>query len=69
MKTPMSNKHPDMVSAIEAVFPGTIKAIQEKKCPLCKEPITPFRNALSEREYEISGMCQTCQDSIFEGDE
>lgn len=28
-----------------------------------------FRDSLSVREYRISGMCQTCQDSVFEGGE
>lgn len=31
----------------------------------CGEPIGEFRDALSRREYTISGLCQTCQDSIF----
>ena len=26
---------------------------------------TPFRDALSAREYQIGGMCQSCQDSVF----
>lgn len=35
-------------------------------CPTCGEDIRgPFRNAISEREYLISGMCQGCQDSVF----
>lgn len=25
----------------------------------------PFKDALSEREYRISGMCQECQDKTF----
>lgn len=31
----------------------------------CGEPVTGFRDALSEREYGISGMCQNCQDEVF----
>lgn len=31
----------------------------------CGLPITPFRDKLSEREYRVSGLCQQCQDSIF----
>lgn len=33
----------------------------------CGEPITGFRDTISEREYRISGMCQNCQDDIFGG--
>ena len=40
-----------------------------KLCVTCGKPvITPFRDALSEREYTISGMCQACQDSVFGDD-
>lgn len=62
---PMSNKTPEMKAFIEAVFPGTAKAIEEEKCPYCKKAIGHFRNDLSEREYSISGLCQKCQDSVF----
>lgn len=27
-----------------------------------------FRTDLDRKEYSISGMCQTCQDAIFNGD-
>jgi hypothetical protein len=65
MKTPMSEKTQEMKDAIESLFPGTAKAIAEHRCPLCSNPIGGFRDRLSEREYEISGMCQGCQDRIF----
>lgn len=35
-------------------------------CMTCGERITEFRDQLSEKEYEISFMCQKCQDSVFE---
>jgi hypothetical protein len=65
MKTPMSEKSPGMVAAIEALFPGTLDAIALNQCPVCNTQITQFRDKLSEREYEISGMCQRCQDAVF----
>ena len=37
----------------------------------CGQPVNPtidFRDALSRREYNISGMCQMCQDSVFDDD-
>jgi len=36
-------------------------------CPLCGMPVKDedFRNALSRKEFKISGMCQNCQDNIF----
>lgn len=37
-------------------------------CPFCKGDITAgeFRDALSIREYRISGLCQKCQDQVFD---
>ena len=31
----------------------------------CGKPATEFRDALSIKEYRISGLCQNCQDAIF----
>lgn len=41
---------------------GSIKA---DICAWCKAPITGFKDALSEKEYTISGLCQKCQDETF----
>lgn len=37
------------------------------KCPFCgKDMSNPsFRDELSKKEYEISGLCQDCQDDFF----
>lgn len=39
----------------------------EHRCPFCGAPIDPncFRDELSKREFEISGLCQSCQDEMF----
>ena len=29
------------------------------------DPTTEFRDAVSKREYRISGLCQKCQDKLF----
>lgn len=37
-------------------------------CPSCKKQFDvteEFRNEISMREFEISGLCQKCQDSVF----
>lgn len=65
MKKPMSEKESGMIQAIETLFPGTKKAIDENRCPVCGETIGKFRNLISVREYEISGLCQECQDIAF----
>jgi hypothetical protein len=37
------------------------------KCPTCSKEFYPeqLRDSLSKREFEISGMCQKCQDKTF----
>ena len=59
------SKTPEMIGAIEAMFPGTLDAMAATKCPCCKSVITDFHDELSYKEYLISGMCQKCQDSVF----
>ena len=41
-------------------------AIRAGICVKCGRSKVQFRNGASEREYSISGLCQSCQDSIFE---
>lgn len=42
---------------------ATIKA---NTCKICGKPATMFRDPLSKHEYTISGMCQACQDKVFD---
>jgi hypothetical protein len=37
------------------------------QCPMCASPIGEFRDSLSVKEFKISGMCQSCQDEVFDG--
>lgn len=41
------------------------KCMIGKICSICHKPIVGFRDNLSKKEYEISGMCQQCQDMVF----
>jgi len=43
------------------------RKVDKGLCPTCGEKINmrDFRDALSKKEYKISGMCQKCQDKIF----
>jgi hypothetical protein len=38
------------------------------KCPSCKEMFDPekLRDPLSKKEFQISGLCQKCQDRVFQ---
>lgn len=51
-------------------FAEQVKKVEQGICPLCHKAIVKgsFRDALSEREYTISGLCQSCQDEMFGGE-
>lgn len=56
---------------VDVVFPGRQEAILTGKClppPAgCGGEATEFRDPVSTREYQISGLCQKCQDEVFGG--
>lgn len=56
---------PDPNKPVFKLFPGAIDQINKNLCPCCGREIGEFRDALSEKEYSISGMCQSCQDEVF----
>lgn len=35
----------------------------------CGGPATEFKDGLSRKEYTISGLCQNCQDIVFNSEE
>ena len=41
------------------------ESLSTAMCVTCGGEASEFRDDLSRREYKISGMCQTCQDSVF----
>jgi len=62
-------RDPGLQEFIDKMFPEEAQRIRERKCPFCGKPIPPgteFKDELSKREFEISGMCQACQDDIFD---
>ena len=40
-------------------------AFESSTCVTCSGEAKDFRDATSEKEYTISGMCQDCQDKIW----
>jgi len=49
-------------------FKKEIDNVENNLCAICKsDKVKPedFRDDLSRREFEISGMCQSCMDKIF----
>lgn len=66
-----NNEETVPVRPVDAIFPGAkrVESIEKRCCvkpPFgCGQPVGEFRDALSEKEYRISGLCQKCQDEIF----
>ncbi len=52
---------------VKQFFPEIVEDYQNGICPFCKQKINSdnFKDELSHREYEISGLCQKCQDKTF----
>ena len=42
-------------------------AVKQDVCVDCKSKATEFTSELAKAEYSISGLCQKCQDVVFEG--
>lgn len=67
-----SDKSPAMTAFLEGLS-GRSSAIEQDKCvapPIgCGGEATEFNDDISWKEYTISGLCQTCQDSVFGYDE
>lgn len=65
----MSLREPDLNKPVfkEKAFMLETARVQLKWCPICSKPINEedFTDSLSRKEYSISGMCQACQDEIF----
>ena len=53
---------------LKQVMPEALERIEAGRCPSCGKPIDDmkFKDALSEKEFEISGLCQSCQDEVFD---
>lgn len=67
MKSPEMEKFLDKMSYM--INHGTRRTrsycIKHRICVDCGSPAISFRNAISEREFQLSALCQKCQDSVF----
>lgn len=54
---------------INCGFEDQILLIEAGKCPFCQKQIdkSQFKDEKSIDEYNISGMCQKCQDELLDG--
>ena len=48
-------------------FGKEVSLVEQGLCPFCQEVVkeADFRDALSRKEFTISGLCQKCQDNTF----
>ena len=66
---PASFKSKEIEAVINKIFGRSrIETIENKLCVSCDATNVSLADEESAKEYSISGMCQTCQDSTF-GDE
>lgn len=66
-KTPAMN---DFIDSIFARHAGRKESINKEVCFLCANDANiEAMDQLSRKEFSISGMCQKCQDEVFNGDE
>jgi len=47
------------------LFPEGIENLKNGFCVICGEVIKGFKNLISHKEYQISGLCEICQNKIF----
>ena len=55
---------------IKKLYTNEYELIIDGKCPFCFVKINPssdFKDQISITEYYISGLCQKCQDKVFDG--
>ena len=67
---PFQDKHPAIKFLIDqnatAIYGRpTSGALALNICVSCTEDASSFTSEVSKREYHISGLCQSCQDEIF----
>lgn len=58
----------EMLDALQPYPRGRREVVIANECTWCLSPALSFRDAISHREYAISGFCQSCQDKVFEGE-
>ena len=71
MATP-TEKSPRINELLDSIIQsrlGRTESIMNDVVVTCTVPAFEFIDSLSHTEYNISGMCQTCQDEVFGGEE
>ena len=56
----------DLINSLSPQSITRKELITENICSWCGESAEEFEDDLSRKEYKISGMCQACQDDVFD---
>lgn len=64
LPTPKSQDIDNLLTALTGK--SRAEVIEARRCMTCTGTAETFRDTLSVKEYTISGMCQKCQDSVFD---
>ena len=66
------NRNPSLQKALDGIFPKFAANRLKGLCAACgSDKLAPcdFKDDLSRKEYQISSLCQVCQDKVFNYDE
>ena len=58
---------PEVAPQTSSNVPSATEDIAMGLCPTCGQKPGAFRDESGKKEYGISGMCQSCQDTVFGG--
>jgi hypothetical protein len=61
----MSTHQIRAIDSLGSFFEARKNAFENNTCVSCGKPAHEFTDALSEKEWKISGLCQVCQDELF----
>lgn len=55
---------------LDVFYPEAGQKFDDGLCVICETPIhdKDFKDTISRKEYEITGLCQKCQDETYSDD-
>ena len=55
----------DLIGLFPEIFPEETARRAAGKCATCGGEVGEFKDELSQKEFDITGTCQKCQDEVF----
>jgi len=68
LAAPFTNDTPAPTTPADVFYPEARRLREQGKCPACELDVgeRAFTDTLSVAEFQISGLCQRCQNAVFE---